>query len=346
MKVRRTISIDQKDLEALKPFLESTDNNLSKSIRQLIDEYKKQVNLNKTNGDKQRVMILRNQIIEDRIAELIFVPLVKWFAKKCVWVPPLGTFRVFTEKYAKLLGMENYTIEDYIKIANTNRDLFGSEIKHNIELNHESQNIRISFEAEDADYLKWSAMNFSCIFAHQPLKLKTKKVVSSPNLIIIDYEQGSNEEEAYKTVIKHFGQDQIFYDDIQTRIQYWKNIVNILKADHYEDLIISKDTFEEILKSHDFSNQLSNLISGIYNISIENTDYKNITRFIDEILRTNGLIYKMEHGCDELRLFHKFDDKCIISLINKTVINVLEMSGQHFIIGKEDKLAILNRKVV
>lgn len=312
MKVRRTISIDHKDLEVLKPFLDSTDNNLSKAIRQLIEEYKKQTNLNTITGDMQKVMMLRNQIIENRIAELIFVPLVKWLARKCPFVPPLGTFRVFTEKYTKLLGMENFTIDNYIKIANANRDLFGSEIKHNIEINHKSQNIRILFEAEDSDYLKWSAMNFSCIFAHNPLKLKTKKVVRSPNLIIIDYEQGSNEEEAYKTVIEHFGPDQIFYDEIQTNMQYWKNVVKILKADHYEDLIISKDIFKELFKSHDFSDQLNNLISSIYNISIEN-DYKNIAQFIDEILRTNGFIYRIEQGCDELRLFHKFDDKDIIS---------------------------------
>ncbi len=340
MKIRRTISIDKSDLETLKPFLDSTDNNLSKAIRQLIDEHKKQASVNRITSDQRMMFILRNQIIENRIAELIFVPLVKWLSKKSLWVPPLGTFRVFTEKYIKLLGMESFSIHDYIKIADTN-NIFGSEIRQNIEMSRDFQNIRVSFEAEDADYLKWSVMNLSCIFAHHPIKLKTKKVMESPNLIIVDYEQGSNEEEAYGSVIEHFGHDQSFFDEIQNKIQFWKNVVNILKADHYEDIVISRDIFIQILKSRDFSNQLNNLVSSIYGGTIETFNLHNLICFIDEILKANGLIYRIEQSGNEIRLYHKFDEKEVVSLINKTIINVLGMSGQYFVIKKEDKLTIL-----
>lgn len=344
MKVRRTISLDKQDLEALKPFLDSTDNNLSKALRQLIEEYKQKTDMNRITGDRQKVFMLRNQIIENRIAELIPVPLVKWLAKKCPWVPPLGTFRFVTEKYAKLLGVENFSLNDYIKMADINSEIFGLQLKQNIKLSPDSGNISISFEAEDADYLKFAVMNFSCMFAHSPFKLKTKKVIESPNLIIVDYEQCSDEEEAYRSVIDNLGHDQLFFDEIQSKTQFWKNVFNILKNDHYEDLIISRDIFIQILKSHEFSNQVNSLISSIYGVSVENINYQDIVRFIGEILGTNGLIYRIEHDDNEIKVYHKFDERKIIRIINKTIINLLGISGQHFVPRKESKMTILSRE--
>jgi len=344
MKVRRTVSVDKGDLEALRPLLESNGNNLSLALRKLIEEYRQKTAMSMIGGDQQKMIMLRNQIIETRIAALIPVPLIKWLLKKYQAVPPLGTFRVIMEKYTKLLGINSLTFSDYIKMINAHQDVFGYQIRQHIEVSPDLRNIRISFEGEDADHLKGTVINYSSMLAHNPIKLKTKRCVESPNLIIIEYEQCDSEEEAYKSVVDLFGYNQLTFDEIQNNIHFWRNAVNVLRADNYEDIIVSRDIFQKLLKSHEFSEQLGDMISIIYNVSVEDADYKTITGFIGDICRTNGLIYRMENNDNEVRIYHTFDDKEIIRTVNETIIKTLAVAGHQFVLKKGDKMTILSRK--
>jgi hypothetical protein len=347
-KIRKTISIDKKDIEILKPFLDSNGNNLSLALRQLINDYRQMTDLNKTNADQQKMMMLRNQAIENRIAELIPVPLVKWMVKRNIGVPPLGTFRVITEKYTRLLGIDNLSLDDYATVALTLNNVFGYRQNMCIESGPDSREIRISFESEDSDHLKSIVTYYSCLAAHHPFKLKTKKVMESPNLIIVDYEHCDSEEEAYKSVLDYFGYNQLLFDEIQHNIQFWKNAVNIMRADYYEDIIMSRDIFLQFLKSRDFSDQLNNLISIIYGIPIDDTDDNKIIKSIEEICKTNGLIYRIEYDNDEIRIYHSFDDTDIINKINDTIIKTLETRGRYFELKNGDKMTVLRayRKAV
>lgn len=344
MKVRRTISIDKKDLDALKPLLDSNGNNLSHALRHLIKEYSEKVNLSKISGDQQKMMVLRNQIIENRICALVPYQLLQWLLKNNQCVPPLGTFRVMMEKYTKMFGIENFTFNDYLKMINSQLDVFGYQYRQRIEVSPDLGNIRISFEGENSEHLKGVVINYSCLLSHHPIKLKTKKFMQSPNLIIVDYGPCSSEDEAFRSVMKHFGTNQFIVDDIQSNIGFWKMAVDIMKADHYEDVILSREILMDIFKSREFSDHLCHLISIIYSASVEDTDCKNITAYIEEICKTNGLIYKMENNENEIRIFHKFDDKSVIHTINKTILKTLDIAGHHFDIKKGDKITTLSSK--
>src|SRR5574337_1653760 len=181
MKIRKTVSVDKGDLETLKPLLNSSGNNLSLALRQLIEEYRQKATLSKVSSDQQKIIMLRNQIVETRIAALIPLPLIKWLVKRSQGVPPLGTFRVIMEKYTKLLGINSLTFNDYIKMINAHQDVFGYQIRQHIEVSPDLRNIRISFEGEDADHLKGTVINYSSMLAHYPIKLKTRQYMESPN---------------------------------------------------------------------------------------------------------------------------------------------------------------------
>ncbi len=344
MKLRRTISIDKSDLEILKPFLNSSGDNLSLALRHLIDHYRQEISMNKITDDQQKMIMLRNQIIENRIGVLMPVPLIRWLLKTNLGVPPLGIFRVIMEKYTKLVGVDNLSINDYIKMINTHIEIFGYKISQNIEPSPDFKNIRVSFEAEDPDHLKSTVIIYSCMLAHNPIKLKIKKFMESPNLFIIEYESCADEEEAYKSVVEHFGYNKLLLDEIQSNFPLWRSIARILKADDYEDIIINRDILLQLLKSRDFSDQLSNLISIVYNISVEDTDYQYLIKFIEEICKANGLIYKIEYNDNQMRIYHKFNDEGIIQIINDTIIKTLEVSGQMFMPKKSDKITILSRR--
>ncbi len=344
MKVRRTISIDKEDLDTLKPLLNSNGNNLSLALRQVINDYRQRNTMSGITGDQQRMIMLRNQIIETRIAALIPVPLIKWLVRKNQCVPPLGTFRIVMEKYTKLLGVDSPTLNDFINMINTHVDILGYQLRLHAEASPDPRNMQISFEGEDADHLKGSVINYSCLLAHHPLTLKVRRFVESPSLIIVDYEQCSSEDEAYMSVMEHFGHNQLTFEEIQNNIQFWRNVVNILKADHYENIIISKDIFSHILKCHEFSEQLCNIISIIHSVHIGETDYESITKYIEYICRTSGLIYRMEHNNNEIRIYHLFDDKGVINIINETILKTLAMAGQRFVLKKGDKVTVMSRK--
>ncbi|HEY9246036.1 MAG TPA: hypothetical protein VIO11_04235, partial [Candidatus Methanoperedens sp.] len=320
MKIRRTISIDKSDFDMLKPLLDSNGNNLSHALRQLINEHRQKVNMGKISDDRQKIMMLRNQIIENRICALIPYPLLQWLLKTNQCVPPLGTFRVIMEKYTKLLGIENFTFNDYFKMINSQLDIFGYQYRQNIEVSSDLRNIRITFEGENTEHLKGVVINYSCLLSHYPIRLKTKKFMESPNFIIVDYEPCNSEEEAFKSVIDQFGDNQFILEEIQSDIKFWRRAINILKTDHYEDVIISRSIFLQITKSCEFSDQLCNLISIIYSMPVEDTDYKVLMNFIEEICKTNGLIHKIEHNDNEIRIYHAFEDKDIICVINDTII--------------------------
>lgn len=240
MKIRRTISIDKNDLDLLKPLLESNGDNLSHALRQLINERRQQMNLNKVSGDQQKMMMLRNQIIENRICALVPYPLLQWLLTKNQCVPPLGTFRVILEKYTKLIGIENFTFNDYLKHINAQIGVFGYQYSQRIEVSPDLRNIRITFEGEHPEHLKGTVVNFSCMLSHHPIKLKTKRFIESPNMIIVDYEPCSTEDEAYKSVLDNFGHNQFILDEIQSDINFWRMTANILKADHYDVVIVSR----------------------------------------------------------------------------------------------------------
>ncbi len=344
MKVRRTISIDKTDLDALKPLLDSNGNNLSHAIRHLINEHRHQGNMSKISGDQQKMMMIRHQIIENRIGALIPYPLLQWLLKTNQCVPPLGTFRVIMEKYTKLFGIENLTLNDYLKLINAHLDIFGYQYRQRIEASPDFRDVRISFEGENSEHLRGVVINYSCLLSHHPIKLKTRKFMASPNLIIVDYEPCSSEEEAYRSVLKHFGTNQFIIDEIQSNIGFWRSTANILKADHYDDIIISREILTDLLKSREFSDHICNIISVIYSKSVEDTEFKDLTGYIEEIFRTNGLVYKMELNEKEIRIIHKFDDKDIVHTINETIIKIMEEAGHHFKIKKGDKMTVMSRK--
>jgi len=288
-------------------------------------------------------MVLRNQIIETRIAALIPYPLLQWMIKTNQCVPPLGTFRVILEKYTKMVGIENLTFKDYVKMISGHLDVFGYQYRQRIEVSPDLRNIRISFEGENSEHLKGSVKNYSSLLAHHPIKLKPKKFIESPNLIIVDYEPCNNEDEAFRSVMKLFGTNQFIVDDIQSNIGFWKMAVDIMKADHYEGVILSREIMKDILKSREFSDHLCQLISLIYSASVEGTDCKNITAYIEEICKTSGLIYKIDYNENDIRIFHKFDDKGVIRTINETVLKTLELAGHNFKMKKGDKITILSQ---
>lgn len=153
----------------------------------------------------------------------------------------------------------------------------------------------------------------------------------------------SSEEEAYRSVVENFGYDQFVFDEIQGNIQFWGNIARILKADNYDNIVVSREIFLQLLKSHDFSDQLNHLISIVYGICIEDTGYRDIVRYIGEICRTSGLIHKIEHNDDEIWVYHKFSDGNLIHLVNSTIIKTLKTANQHFNLRKEDKMTVLSR---
>jgi len=255
-------------------------------------------------------------------------PLVKWMIKRNPGVPPLGTFRVIMEKYARLLGIASLTINDYVKLVNAHGDIFGYQIRQEIDLSPDSKRMHITFESDDSENLKGSVLHYSCLLAHHPLLFKTKKVVESPNLIIVDYEQCEDEDVAYRSVIGNFGNSHVLFDEIQNSIDYWKNAVNIVKADNYEDLIISRSIFLQLISSCEFSEQLNHLVSSIYGKHIEDSDYMDIIRHIGTIFQTNGLIHRIEQHNDELMIYHVFDNKRIIDILNETILKTLGASGR------------------
>lgn len=324
--------------------MDSTGHNLSQAIRQLIHQYRQKTEINTISGDKQRIYLLRNRIIENKIAALIPIPLLKWLVERSMGVPPLGTFRVLMEKYTRILGITHLGLSDYLHMVNTQGEIFGYQVNQQIEVDSDSKHIRIWYETEDPDHLKGTVSYYSCMLAHHPLNLKTKKVVESPGLIIIDYEQCSNELEAYRSVMDHFGDNQIILDEIQKDLSFWRNVVKILKADSYESIIVGRDILLRLLDGSDFFDQLNHLISIVYGVTIEDTDYQDILRFIKEICKAEGLMQNMEYSENEIRIYHKFNDKKIILHINETILKILEMSGQHFVLKKKDKMTILSRK--
>ncbi len=342
MKIRRTISVEKSDIDTLKPLMDSCGNNLSQALRHLIDYYRKGQKMKIIDEETQKKIVLRNQIIETRIAILIPLSLVRWMLKSILGLPPLGVFRPIIEKLPKLFEMENFSVNDYVKLVNSYGDILGYQIRQHVEI--KSNNIiHIMYESEDGDNLRNAVAIYSCMLAHHPFNLKVKKVIDSPNLVIIDHEQCSSEEEAYKSVIAQFGNTQILADETQKNILYWKNLAFILKADHYQDIIINKDILFALIKGKDFSNQMNNLILTIYSVSIEDIDYHHIIRYIDDICKTNGFLQEIEYNDKEIRLYHFFDDEGIINIVNQSIVKTLKLSGQLFMIRKNEKITILSR---
>jgi hypothetical protein len=299
--------------------------------------------MNNITGDQQKKIMLRSQIIDNRIAELIPVPLIKWMFRISVGVPPLGIFRPIIEKFPKLLGMDNISLIDYLRMINVYSDIFGVQIHQSVEFDPDFKKIKIFYEGEDLDELKSAMVNYSCMLAHNPFRLKLKKITDSPNLIIIEYEQCNNEEEAYRSIKDYFGHHSLMLEEIHNNISFWNTLVRIMKADNYENVVLNREILLNLSKSHEFSYQLNNLILFVYGVSADEADFKQITRMIEEIFVTSGLLLKIENNDVELRIFHRFDDEKIINTVNETIIKTLGISCQPFKIKKGGKITILNR---
>lgn len=343
IKIRKTISIEYSDLKSLKPFLDATGNNLSLALRKLIESYNEKVNNSSISDSQQKLMMLRSQVVDNRIAELIPGPLIRWMLKMNPGVPPLGVFRVIIEKMPKLVGLENVSISDYIQLVGIFKELFGFQIHQHIEHDPDFKKIKIFYEADDYLHLRGTVINFSSLLAHDPFKLKIIKIIDSPTLFIVDCEPCSSEEEAFRSVKNFFGDRWLMLEEIQKNLTTWNHLVKILRADHYEDVILNREILLQIIRSNEFSYPLSNMISNIYGVSVEDTGYQEITRMIEEVFISNGILDRIESNNDEMKIFYKFDDDKIINTVNETILRTLQLSGQAFTIKKNSKITIMNR---
>jgi hypothetical protein len=116
-----------------------------------------------------------------------------------------------------------------------------------------------------------------------------------------------------------------------------------VKADNYEDLIISRNILLQLINFREFSEQLNQLFSSIYGKHIEDSDHRDIIRHIGTIFQTNGLIHRVEQHNDEIMIYHVFDDRRIIDVLNETIIKTLGASGQKFNIKKGAKLTLFTK---
>jgi hypothetical protein len=341
MRLRKSISLQKEDYEALRPLIKENNGNFSKAIRELIRSNHIGKKLNPRGRplspdevwDNKRE--LRDKLIEEKLFCLIPLDLLGcWIRVVAGMIPPLGYYRfLFDRVFPDLIGIKNIDIKTYSKYVNIITYLTGGWGRQSIMPDPEDPNrakIRIEMSKGQVEPIAALATYIS---AHEPLRLKPVGVTRSPTFIDVECVVAGSEEEAYEGVVEHFGFNQDIYVGIQSDPDYWRGVFKMAKLYDNSLVIFGLQDFLKIQTGH--SNETAVLmLERILGKGITEVPLKELLAAIEMTGRINGMIKKIDVKEEKIKIYLTFHDQHFAQKISSCILNILKNAGHIFMLKK------------
>jgi len=339
MKIRKTISLEKEDYEALEPLLRENRGNFSRAIRRLIRDRHRKTDLRErvkkgplTPEEIERHRKeLRDLMVERNLGWLNPPNFMVWTLQTLDGVVlPMGIFRnTFDRIFPELFGIENVTIESFARYVNALNRLTGPGGLMHITYDDPASptSVKIHYEMQSPGDIMMFAKAGSHMLAHSPLLLKPVKMTGTQTFVNVEYAPAASEEEAHEALVSHFGHNQRLFESILKNPGWWRRLMEFLELCDGPPVVLDRPEFLGILKCEDVTGRLISLCEKSLGSSISDVSLDELLSALEKIGIAGGLLKKIESDSEGIKVYYAFNDPAAANILSSFLQKVLEKAG-------------------
>jgi hypothetical protein len=347
--VRKNISIDQRYLDKLKPFLEKNNGNLSAAIREAIEiAYLSLAGNAGENGEKNSSKVsqneeFRNRLIEEEEFLLVHHTLFEWLTKQ--------TSGLLIDESIVYEVINPYSIKripDIVSHVNMLNEKMGWKIKVDAEYGPGPDLETASLTLSNGNFCLRGIMAHSlALYLAKQMKLDVWGLFCRSNVTKIYFKKFEFLD--YQTVPKgleeHFGLMESSFREIQKKPEFWKNLIKTYRQQNYQRLSIQRKTFEVFV-----SGELPTMAEVIRDFELITgkppeafTLAEHIIIF-KEIYLTDSIGSDIEvcteKGREYVKLIHDYSDRKVCEAIKGYYSNIFKSSNYSFTVTSSPNMIL------
>jgi hypothetical protein len=318
--IRKTISLDEESFRKVRFLLEKHNGNFSAAIKELISFAS---SMSQKHGSLEKALKKENLIDDFKgngCVVLVPISILRWLANNSKGLVPGGTE---IEDVVDLLEIEGP--ESVKKIF--------SEMAWplNVSVTYHKGDDEFTLDIYGPDHL---LNEFSASLASFFLARKHYKAVNVKNMgrsIKTTYIKAGRAEDAYMSILTHFGSNQNLFRGISNRTGYWRDIVNIFELYGYNFVILTRECFEMLVKGEPLRGEgLEYLVTLKTGKMIRELSLPEFLTFFGRFCQLNGIVDRVEFNDHEVRVYHSYRDPTVVDWLERSFQNMLEKTGYSF----------------
>ncbi len=303
MTVTRHISIDDKYMEKMKPYMEKHKGNFGAILREMIDH---------------------SGLYGSRMNSLaIDIPLFSWMLKEIDGI--LAPDNVLDEMIDPMLINSMRELEEYM-----NRRLGELEWDTDLVLKYDTDkfpsHIMIDIRGTPA-----KTKLVACILSQHLVKnsleqapLEIKYVVIFNDSIKVELSR-SNKNEAQKSLITFFGEMDEVIKAIKSRPAFWRAIISRHILSNYNMVTVHRNYFEDLLADKIPGGEI--MIETLAKKPVQEIPLKEMLLMIKEIYETSRIVDRVDIDGDTITVSHNYRNKEAIEKLKNSLVLLLEENG-------------------
>lgn len=309
MNISRHISIDDKYVKKMEPYIEKHNGNIGAAIRNMINQagkYNPAMNSSAIDTSLFNWMLqeIDNILVPDDVLDKMINPLLINSMEKLE--------KYINQRLAELEWGTNL----YLKYDNIT---FPTEVL-----------LKITGAPHKIKFIAGMMSQFLVKNSLVRSPLKIRSVVNFNECIKVELSQ-SNKTEAQASLITFFGGMNGILRTVKSRPDFWVPIINGHTLSNYNMVTIHKSYFEDILANNIPAEEVT--IEFLTKKPIREIPLKDLLYFLKEVYENSRIVDRIEIENDTLIIFHNYRMKEAVDKLKKIILTMLESNG-HIYDGK------------
>jgi predicted hydrocarbon binding protein len=160
--------------------------------------------------------------------------------------------------------------------------------------------------------------------------------------IKIHLQKRNNPEEAYGDLLTHLGYFQDILKELNTRPDFWKNLIREHSATNYNLVTLHRNFYEDLLLG-----RIPKAIMTIVAVSrrpIEEMPLQELLRTLKQVAETSGIINRIDLEEDIIKLHHSYRNMRAADRVKEIFVGIMDASGYVYTAQLTSNLIILRHQ--
>lgn len=342
MVVRKNISIDQSHLKKLEPLTQKHNGNLSAAIRDAIDITEASLHrygtvkeaITRIDADK-RELTSREESIETGRNVLVSRPIFLWMLKWTKGIP------LEKEIFDELLDpLKIITISELDKKINEISREAGWNCQVSLycmdDINPATATVAVSGDNESyRDFLAQLVVMFLVYNKGLDIDVVHRRA-SAVRIDLKSREKGTQPLAA----MKHFGYLKEVMNELKSREDFWRNLVEIYSSVNYNMVSLYKNHYEELLASDTPVD--AGIFESISKKHIESIPHPEFLKLLKRTFESLMIIDKIDMLDNGINIYHNYKNENAIQKLRDYCLSLLRANGHEYEAKYSTSLIVLN----
>ncbi|TFH46489.1 MAG: hypothetical protein E4G94_02310 [ANME-2 cluster archaeon] len=325
---RKNITLEKKHLDILSPLLEKNENNISASIREIIDF--------------ADLMIKSYGSIENAIDDAVSIERIekqRLLVDQAIWQWILECSRgLLPEKRIVESIIEPRFFSDIEGLAIQFNDLcirLGWKTKINFK---EPITYILSGGSENQRELI-AKLICSCLIDQN---IGINRLSHGYSITKLEMVERNSKNEAYNDCLTRLGYLDTSINEIKSQPELWNSLIKTHIHTDYQMVTIHRKNYEDLTSGIEPDDtDIFSIFSGMPCIDI---NLQQLLPVIKSVFETSGIVDRVEIDQDTLKIFHSYTIDKAIKATTRTVLNILEQNGYHYEAIQTPRIITLKHK--